>query len=173
MVASSSSVMPLTMAQSVWLAPRVSIASIPLTVYRTVSFFSLVSSHKPLRDRSVAAPERGALPCLYIGRHSPQPQGHVERIDAECGPEGMLADPMLFCVAGGAQRYGVAIVRLHPYTPRGSGSHLRRLRRRCLPAGDARELTAKRQVLHPPTQVRLGLAARYGAGGCGGRTLIS
>src|SRR6516165_9033346 len=66
-----------------------------------------------------------ALSSLYIGRYSPQPQSHIERIDAERGPEGKLADPMLFRMAGGAQRNGVAIARLHPDTTIGSGTHMR------------------------------------------------
>ena len=66
-----------------------------------------------------------ALPGLYIGRYSPQPQSHIERIDAECGPEGKLADPMLFRMAGGAQGNGVAIARLPPYTTIGSCPQMR------------------------------------------------
>src|SRR5271168_1903311 len=54
----------------------------------------------------LSRPKDDALPGLDIGRHSPQPQSHVERIDAECGPEGKLADPMLFRMAGGARRNG-------------------------------------------------------------------
>ena len=44
----------------------------------------------------LARPKDNSLPGLDIGRHSPQPQRHVERIDAQCGPERKLADPMLF-----------------------------------------------------------------------------
>jgi hypothetical protein len=43
----------------------------------------------------------------------------------ERGPEGKLADPMLFRMAGGAQRNGVAIARLHPDTTIGSCTHMR------------------------------------------------
>jgi hypothetical protein len=50
----------------------------------------------------LSRPKDGALPGLYIGRHSPQPQSHVERIDTERGPEGKLADPMLFRMTCGA-----------------------------------------------------------------------
>ena len=53
-----------------------------------------------------------ALPGLHIGRYSPQSQSDIERINTEPGPEGKLADPMLFRMAGGAQRNGVAIARL-------------------------------------------------------------
>ena len=67
---------------------------------------------------------------------------------------------MLSCMAGGAERNRIAIARLHPYTTIGSGAHMRGLRRRGFAAGDARELTDKGQVVQPPTQVRLGLAAR-------------
>ena len=66
-----------------------------------------------------------AVPGFDIGRYSPRPQSHVERIDTECGPEGKLADPMLFCMAGGAQRNGVAIARLPPDTTMGSCPHMR------------------------------------------------
>ena len=64
--------------------------------------------------------KHGALSGLYIGRYSPQTKSHIERIDAECGPEGKLADPMLVCMAGGAQRNGVAIAGLPPSTTIGS-----------------------------------------------------
>jgi len=67
---------------------------------------------------------------------------------------------MLFGMAGGAQRNGVAIARFDRDTAIGSGPHMRGLRRRGFAAGDAGELTDKGQVLHPPTQVRLGLARR-------------
>jgi hypothetical protein len=50
----------------------------------------------------LSCPKHCALPGLYIGRYSPQPQCHIERIDAECGPERKLANAMLFCMAGGA-----------------------------------------------------------------------
>src|SRR5262245_3436912 len=73
----------------------------------------------------LSRPEDGALPGLYIGRHCPQPQSHIERIDAERGPEGKLADPMLFRMAGGAQRNGIAIARLQSYTAIGSRTHMR------------------------------------------------
>ena len=66
-----------------------------------------------------------AFSGLYIGRYSPQPQRHTERIDAESRPEGKLADPMLFRMAGGAQRNGVAVARLHPYTAIGCCTHMR------------------------------------------------
>ena len=73
----------------------------------------------------LSRPKDSALPGLYIGRYSPQPQSHIERIDAERGPEGKLADPMLFRMTGGAQRNGVAIARLHPYTTIGCCTHMR------------------------------------------------
>ena len=60
-------------------------------------------------------PKDSAFPGLYIGRS--QPQSYIERIDAERGPEGKLADPMLFRVTGGPQRNGVAIARLPPTPP--------------------------------------------------------
>ena len=52
----------------------------------------------------LSRPKDGALTGLYIGRHCPQPQSHIERIDSERGPEGKLSDPMLFRMAGCAQR---------------------------------------------------------------------
>jgi hypothetical protein len=75
----------------------------------------------------LSRPKDSALSGLYIGRYSPQPQSHIERIDAERGPEGKLADPMLFRMAGGAQRNGVAIARLHPDTAIGCCTHMRGL----------------------------------------------
>ena len=107
--------------------------------------------------------KHSARPGLDIGRYSPQPQRHIEGIDAECRPEGQLTDPMLLGMAGGAQRNGVAIARPHPDTAIGSGPHMRGLRWRGFAAGDAGELADKGQVPHPPTQVRLGFAARYDA----------
>ena len=88
------------------------------------------------------------------------------------GPKRKFADPMLFCVTGGAQRNRVAIARLHANTTIGSGSHMRGLRRRGFAAGDATELADKSEVLLPSAQMRLGFWARYGAGdaGCGHRS---
>jgi hypothetical protein len=112
----------------------------------------------------LSRPKDNALPGLYIGRYSPQTQRHADRIDAERGPEGELADPMLFRMAGRAQRNGIAIGWLDPDTAVGSGTHMRGLRRRCSAAGHTGKLTDKSQVLPSPMQVRLGLAARYGLG---------
>ena len=113
--------------------------------------------------------KHSALPGIYIGRYSPQPQSHIERIDAERRPEGKLADPMLFRMTGGAKRNGVAIARFHPCTTISSGPHMRGFGWRCIAAGYARELPDKTQVLQPSMQVRLGLATRYGPGDAGCR----
>ena len=86
-------------------------------------------------------PKNNALCGLEIGRHSPQPQSHVERVDAKRGPERKLADLMLFCMAGRAQRNRVAISRLHPNTTIGSCPHMCGLRWRCFSAGNAGKLT--------------------------------
>src|SRR5271169_5646904 len=91
----------------------------------------------------LARPKDDALPGLHIGRYGPQTQRYVEGIDPERGPEGKLADPMLFRMAGGAQWNGVAIGRLHPDPTIGCRTHMRRLRWRRFAAGDARELTDK------------------------------
>ena len=72
----------------------------------------------------LSRPKDSALPGPYIGRYSPQPQSHIERIDAKRGPEGELADAMLSRMAGGAQRNGVAIARFYPYTTIGSCTHM-------------------------------------------------
>jgi len=117
----------------------------------------------------LSCPKDNALPGLYIGRHSPQPKSHVERIDAQCGPEGKLADPMLSRVTCGAQGHGVTIGRLHPNTTIGSCPHMRGLRWRCFAAGNAGELTDKSQVVHSPTKARPGLAGRSGVGDAGRR----
>ena len=71
----------------------------------------------------LSRPKDSALP----GRHSPQPRSHTERIDAERGPEGKLANAMLSCMAGGAERNRIAIARFHPDTTIGSGSYMRGL----------------------------------------------
>jgi hypothetical protein len=75
----------------------------------------------------LSRPKHSALPGLYIGRYSPQPRSHIERIDAQRGPESKFANPMLFRMTGGAQWNGVAIARLHPYTAIGSCTHMRGL----------------------------------------------
>jgi hypothetical protein len=75
----------------------------------------------------LSRPKDGALPGLYIGRNCPQPQSYVERIEAECGPEGKLADPVLFRMAGAAKRNGIAIAGLPPYTTVGSDTDMRGL----------------------------------------------
>src|SRR5215471_11469957 len=64
----------------------------------------------------LSRPKNGACPGLFIARYNPQPQSYIERIDAERGPKGKLADPMLSGMAGGAQRNGIAIARFHPHT---------------------------------------------------------
>jgi hypothetical protein len=51
-------------------------------------------------------------------------QSHIERIDAERGPEGEFADPMLFRVARGAQRNSVPVARFYPDTSIGSCTHM-------------------------------------------------
>jgi len=112
----------------------------------------------------LSRPKDNALPGLYIGRYSPQAQRDVEGIDAERGPKRELANPMLFRMAGRAQRNGVAIGRLDPDTTIGCCAHMRGLRRRCSAAGHTGKLTDKSQVLPAPMQVGLGLAARHGFG---------
>jgi hypothetical protein len=102
-----------------------------------------------------------ALSGLYIGRYRPQPQSHIKGIDAQRGPEGKLANPMLFRVAGGAQRNGAAIARLHPYAAIGSCTHMRGVRWCCFAASDGGKLTDKSEMLYSPTQIWLGLAVRY------------
>jgi hypothetical protein len=89
----------------------------------------------------LSCPKDNALRGIYIGRHSPQPESHVEGIDAQCGPEGKLADPMLFGVARRAQRNGVTIARLHPNTTIGLCPHMRGFRWRCFAAANAGKLT--------------------------------
>jgi hypothetical protein len=71
--------------------------------------------------------KHSALTGLEIGRHDPQPEGHIEGIDAKRGPKAELADPMLFRMAGGTERNSVAIARLHSDTTIGAGPHMRRL----------------------------------------------
>jgi hypothetical protein len=68
-----------------------------------------------------------ALTGLEIGRDDPQPERHIEGIDAQRGPEAELADPMLFRMAGATQRNGVAIARLYSDPTIGSGADMRRL----------------------------------------------
>jgi hypothetical protein len=62
-------------------------------------------------------PKDSVLPGLFVGRYSPQPQGHIEGIDAQRGPEGKLVQPILFCIAGGAQGKGTANAQLDPTPP--------------------------------------------------------
>ena len=67
-----------------------------------------------------------ALTGLEIGRDDPQPEGHIEGIDTQRGPKAKLADPMLFRMAGSAQRDSVAIARLYSDPTIGSGADMRR-----------------------------------------------
>jgi len=71
--------------------------------------------------------KHSTLTGLEIGRHDPQPERHIEGIDAQRGPEAELADPMLFRMASGTQRNGVAIARLYSDPTIGSGADMRRL----------------------------------------------
>jgi hypothetical protein len=73
----------------------------------------------------LARPKDSALPGRYIRRHRPQPQSDIERIDAERGPKGQLANLMLFSMACRAQWNGVAIGRLHPDAAIGCCTHMR------------------------------------------------
>jgi hypothetical protein len=50
----------------------------------------------------LSRPKDNAFPGPYIGRYSPQPQRHIERIDAERGPKGKLANPALSGMTGEA-----------------------------------------------------------------------
>jgi hypothetical protein len=85
-------------------------------------------SAKCLRQIDVLSrTKHSALTGLEIGRDDPQPEGHIEGIDAQRGPKAELADPMLFRVAGSAQRNGVAIAWLYSDTTIGSGADMRRL----------------------------------------------
>src|SRR5215475_10658768 len=70
---------------------------------------------------------------------------------------------MLFCMAVGAQRDGVAITRLYAGTPIGSGPHMGGLGGRGFAAGDAGQLPHKSEVLQPPARVGLALAASHRA----------
>jgi hypothetical protein len=72
----------------------------------------------------LSRPKDNALAGRDIGRHSPQSKSDVERVDPKRGPEGKLPDLMLFCMAGGAQRNGVAIARLRSNTTIGSCAHM-------------------------------------------------
>jgi len=65
----------------------------------------------------LSRPKHGALTGLEIGRDDPQPEGHIEGIDAQRGLEAELADPMLFHMARATQRNSVAIARLYPTPP--------------------------------------------------------
>ena len=71
---------------------------------------------------------------------------------------------MLLHMACRAQWNYVAIGRLHPDTAIGSCTYVRGFGGSCSAAGDARKLTDKSQVLPPPVQVGLAIAARDGLG---------
>ena len=89
----------------------------------------------------LSCPKDNALRGIYICRHSPQPESHVEGIDAQGGPEGKLAYPMLFGMARGAQRNDVTIPRLHPNTTIGLFPNVRGFGWRCFAAANAGKLT--------------------------------
>jgi hypothetical protein len=115
----------------------------------------------------LARPKDSALSGRYIRRHRPQAQSHTERIDAERGPKGKLANPVLSGMTGGAQRYRVAIARLYPNASIGSRTNMRGFRWCCFAAGDAGELPNISQVPYPPAQISLGFARRQDAGDTG------
>jgi hypothetical protein len=91
----------------------------------------------------LSRPKDSALRGRYIRRHSPQPQSHIEWIDAERGPKGKLANPVLSGMTGGAQRNGVATARLDPYAAIGSSANMRSFRWCCFAAGYAGKLPNK------------------------------
>ena len=120
----------------------------------------------------LSRPKDSALPGLYIGRYSPQPQSNIERIDAERGPERKLTNPMLLRMANSAQRERrsdrqVSSRRHHRFRY----AHARRLRallcRRLRRGADGQKLGAA------PAYASLARACgALGCGGCGGRASV-
>jgi hypothetical protein len=73
----------------------------------------------------LSGPKDSALPGGYVGGYCPQPQSHIERIEAERGPESELADPMLLCMAGATEWDGVAVAGLYCHTTVGTRTDMR------------------------------------------------
>ena len=84
----------------------------------------------------LSGPKHSPPPSLRITRYSPEPQSHIEGIDAALGPKRKFTDPMLFGMADGTQRNGVAITRFHRRTTVSTGADMRGFRGRGFAAGD-------------------------------------
>jgi hypothetical protein len=121
----------------------------------------------------LAGPEDNSLPGFDIPRYRPQAESHVERIDAYGAPECQFTELMLQRVTVAAERYGIAIRRLHSGATVRSRANMRRFRGSCSTTDHARKLSDKGQMLHAPPEVRLRLGASRGAGNAGCRQNVA
>jgi len=116
----------------------------------------------------LAGPEHNSLPGFDIPRYRPQAESHVERIDAYGAPECQFIELVLQRVTVAAERYGIAIRRLHSGATVRSRANMRRFRGSCSTTDHARKLSDKGQVSRalPEVRLRLGAGHRTGNTGC-------
>jgi hypothetical protein len=117
----------------------------------------------------LSRPEDDPLPGFDVPRYRPQAESHVERIDPYGAPERQFAELVLQRVTVAAERYGIAVRRLHSDATVRSRANMRRFRGSCSTTDHARKLSDKGQVLHAPAEVRLWLGAGNGTGNAGCR----
>ena len=121
----------------------------------------------------LARPEDDPLPSFNVPRYRPQVESHVERIDAYGAPERQFAELVLQRVTVAAERYGIAVRRLHSDATVRSRANMRCFRGSCSTTDHARKLSDKGQVLHALPEVRLRLGARRGTGNAGCRQNVA
>jgi hypothetical protein len=112
----------------------------------------------------LARPEDDPLPGFNVPRYRPQAESHVERIDAYGAPECQFTELVLQRVTVAAERYGIAIRRLHSGAAVRPRANMRCFRGSCFTTDHARKLSNKGQVSHALAEVRLWLGAGHGTG---------
>ena len=117
----------------------------------------------------LSRPEYDLLPGFNLPRYRPQAESHVERIDAYGTPECQFTELVLQRVTVAAERYGIAMRRLHSGATVRSRANMRRFRGSCSTTDHARKLSDKGQVLHALAEVRL----RLGTGNAGCRQNVA
>jgi hypothetical protein len=121
----------------------------------------------------LSRPEDDPLPGFNVPRYRPQAESHVERIDAYGAPECKFTELVLQRVTVAAERYGIAIRRLHSGATVRSRANMRRFRGSCSTTDHARKLSDKGQVLHALPEVRPRLGAGHGTGNAGCRQNVA
>jgi hypothetical protein len=121
----------------------------------------------------LSRPEDDPLPGFDVPRYRPQAESHVERIDSYGAPECKFTELVLQRVTVAAERYGIAIRRLHSGATVRSRANMRRFRGSCSTTDHARKLSDKGQVLHALPEVRPRLGAGHGTGNAGCRQNVA